>query len=41
MLVESAYGKSRIRLVQVSRRGTRHTVTDLTVAIRFDGDYGP
>jgi urate oxidase len=41
MLVESAYGKSRIRLVQVRRRGTRHTVTDLTVAVRFDGDYGP
>ena len=40
MLVESAYGKSRIRLVQVRRRGTRHTLTDLTVAIRFEGDYG-
>jgi urate oxidase len=39
MLVESAYGKSRIRLVQVRRRGTRHTLTDLTVAIRFEGDY--
>ena len=40
MLVESAYGKSRIRLVQIRRRGTRHTLTDLTVAIRFEGDYG-
>jgi len=41
MLVESAYGKSRIRLVQVRRRGSHHTLTDLTVAIRFEGDYGP
>jgi urate oxidase len=41
MLVESAYGKSRIRLVQVRRRGTRHALIDLTIAIRFDGDYGP
>ena len=39
MLVDSAYGKSRIRLVQVRRRGTRHALTDLTVAIRFEGDY--
>ena len=41
MLVESAYGKSRIRLVQVRRRGSHHTLIDLTVAIRFEGDYGP
>lgn len=39
MLVESAYGKSRIRLVQVRRRGSQHQLTDLTVAIRFEGDY--
>lgn len=39
MLAESAYGKSRIRLVQVLRRGERHTLSDLTLAIRFEGDY--
>lgn len=39
MLVESAYGKSRVRLVQVTRRGDRHDLRDLTVAIRFQGDY--
>jgi len=39
MLVESAYGKSRVRLVQVTRRGDRHDVCDLTVAIRFEGQY--
>jgi urate oxidase len=35
----TSYGKSRIRLVQVSRRGDRHDVRDLTVAIAFEGDY--
>ena len=39
MLVESAYGKSRVRLVQVARHGDRHDLSDLTIAIRFQGDY--
>jgi urate oxidase len=39
MLLDTAYGKSRVRLVQVSRRGDRHDLSDLTVAIRFEGDY--
>jgi urate oxidase len=39
MLIDTAYGKSAIRLVQVRRRGDRHTLTDLTVAVRFQGDY--
>ena len=39
MLAESAYGKSGVRLVKVSRRGDRHDLTDLTVAVRFEGDY--
>jgi urate oxidase len=39
MLAESAYGKSKIRLVQVLRRGDRHSLSDLTVSIRFEGDY--
>ena len=39
MLADSAYGKSGIRLVQVLRRGDRHKVADLQVAIRFAGDY--
>ena len=39
MLVHSAYGKSRIRLVQVLRRGGRHHLRELTVAIQFRGDY--
>ena len=38
-LSNTSYGKSRIRLVQVSRRGDRHDVRDLTVAVAFEGDY--
>ena len=39
MLVESAYGKSSVRLVRVARHGDRHDLRDLTVAIRFEGTY--
>ena len=39
MIADSAYGKSGIRLVQVLRKSDRHKVSDLTVAIRFEGDY--
>lgn len=38
-LSRTSYGKSGIRLVQVSRRGDRHEVRDLTVAIAFEGEY--
>ena len=40
MLVESAYGKSSVRIVRVTRHGDRHDLRDLTVAIRFEGEYG-
>src|SRR5580765_5164784 len=39
MLRQTAYGKSRIRLVKVTRRGDRHDLIDLTIAIRFEGDW--
>jgi urate oxidase len=39
MLAQSSYGKSRVRLVQVRRRGDRHDLRDLTVAIRFSGEF--
>jgi urate oxidase len=39
MLVQSAYGKSRVRIVQVRRHGDRHDLHDLTVAIQFTGHY--
>lgn len=39
MLRDTAYGKSRVRLVQLTRRTDRHELSDLTIAIRFQGDY--
>jgi urate oxidase len=39
MLQATAYGKSRVRLVQLTRRVDRHELCDLTIAIRFAGDY--
>jgi urate oxidase len=39
MLAHSAYGKSRIRIVQVLRGAARHDLRDLAVAIRFRGQY--
>jgi urate oxidase len=39
MLTHTAYGKSQVRLVQVRRRGDRDDLRDLSVAVRFEGDY--
>ncbi|MEO5894323.1 MAG: factor-independent urate hydroxylase [Vicinamibacterales bacterium] len=39
MLTDTSYGKSAVRLLQLVRRGDRHDVRDLTVAIRFEGHY--
>ena len=39
MLRATAYGKSRVRLVQLTRRNDRHELCDLTIAIRFQGSY--
>ena len=39
MLQATAYGKSRVRIVQLTRRTDRHELCDLTIAIRFQGDY--
>jgi len=38
-LTDTSYGKSRIRLVRVTRHGDRHEVRDFTVAIAFEGRY--
>jgi urate oxidase len=40
-LVHSHYGKSRVRLVKVTRRGDRHDVKDLGIDIQLEGDYEP
>jgi urate oxidase len=39
MLAETAYGKCGVRLVQVMRPGDRHALKDLTVGVRFEGEY--
>ena len=39
MLADAAYGKSGVRLVQVTRPGDRHAIRDLTVSVKFEGDY--
>jgi urate oxidase len=39
VLSETSYGKSRIRLVRVTRHGDRHEVRDFTVAVTFEGGY--
>jgi urate oxidase len=38
-LAENAYGKQAVRLVTVRRGGERNTLKDVTVAIRFEGDF--
>lgn len=38
-LSETSYGKSRIRLVRVTRHGDRHELRDFTVAVAFEGNY--
>jgi urate oxidase len=35
----NSYGKSGIRLVRLDRSGGRHRVADLTVAVRFEGEF--
>jgi len=38
-LTDTSYGKSRIRLVRVTRHGDRHELRDYTVAIAFEGRF--
>ena len=38
-LGENNYGKSRIRLLRVERPEGRHNIKELTLAIRFEGDF--
>jgi urate oxidase len=39
MLGATSYGKSGIRLVRIGRDGARHEVQDVTVSIRFEGEF--
>ena len=38
-LASNSYGKSRVRLVRVTRTGQQHELKDLTVDIQFEGDF--
>lgn len=38
-LAENSYGKQAVRLVAVRRHPDRHELRDVTVAIRFEGDF--
>src|SRR5260370_40910819 len=35
----SSYGESRLRMLRVMRRGDRHDPKDLTIAVRFEGNF--
>ena len=35
----SSYGESRLRILRVLRHGDRHDPKDLTIALRFEGDF--
>jgi urate oxidase len=39
VLGRNNYGKSRVRLVKVTRRPDRHDLTDLTVDVALEGDF--
>lgn len=38
-IVHDNYGKSRIRLMKIERRGKTHRLQNITVAIAFEGDF--
>lgn len=38
-MAENSYGKQAVRLVTVRRGAERHALKDVTVAIRFEGDF--
>jgi urate oxidase len=38
-LGQNNYGKSRVRLLRVARQEGRHEIAELTLAIRFEGDF--
>jgi urate oxidase len=39
ILAHNNYGKSRVRMVKVARRGERHDLQELTVNVAFEGDF--
>jgi urate oxidase len=39
LLTENSYGSSQIRLLRVSRQQGRHDVREITLSVRFEGDF--
>jgi urate oxidase len=39
LLGQNSYGESRVRLLRVARHEGRHDIRELTIAIRFEGDF--
>ena len=39
VLAGNSYGKSRVRVVKVSRRAEGHDLVELTVSVQFEGDF--
>src|SRR5260370_13027863 len=38
-LAENNYGKARVRLLRVAKQEGRHDIRELTIGIRFEGDF--
>jgi len=38
-IIHNSYGKSRVRLMKVARRGELHEIQEITVKIVFEGDF--
>ncbi len=38
-IIHNNYGKARVRLMKVARRGDRHELQNITVKIAFEGDF--
>jgi urate oxidase len=38
-LAQNEYGESRVRLMRVTRRDSHHDIKDMTLSIRFEGDF--
>ncbi|MGC1902350.1 MAG: urate oxidase [Candidatus Acidiferrum sp.] len=38
-LGENSYGNSRVRLLRVARQEGRHDIRELTISVRFEGDF--
>jgi urate oxidase len=41
LIHSSSYGESQLRLLRIARHGDRDDPQDLTIALRFEGDFAP